>query len=217
MTTRPVLIFIPGAWHPPSVFNALIYNLKSFGYECIALPLIAVSDSFIPKALSAVKNLQPDIDNVHKSVLKEVEKEKDVVVVAHSWGGIIVGGALEGLGKADREETGKKGGVVKIAYMCSFVPPEGVSLIDAFGGKVPDWYDIKACNRCLPQFWLSSPNHSSGTLGMAKKSNPTILPRSTTLRSRVLGVTTACPFLCHEIFWYSKCCLEDNSVCVFDL
>lgn len=54
--------------------------------------------------------------------------------VAHSWSGIIVSGALDGLSKGQREKEGKKGGVVKLAFLCSFVPGENVSLIDAIGG-----------------------------------------------------------------------------------
>lgn len=30
-----------------------------------------------------------------------------------------------------------------LAYISAFVPLEGVSLIDAFGGEAPDWYDVK--------------------------------------------------------------------------
>jgi hypothetical protein len=43
-----------------------------------------------------------------------------------------------GLGKAEREKEGKKGGVVKIAYMSAFIPEENVSLMAAFGGVVPE-------------------------------------------------------------------------------
>jgi len=65
------------------------------------------------------------------------------MVVGHSWGGLIVCGGLEGLSKQERSKAGKKGGVVKLAFLAAFVPPENVSLIQAFGGNPPPWYDVK--------------------------------------------------------------------------
>lgn len=135
--SRPVLIFTPGAWHSPEVFDDVISKLTAFGYKCLALPLQAVVQK------PAVKDLQPDIATVREAVLQQADSGKDVVVVAHSWSGIVVMGALDGLSKQEREKVGKKGGVVKLAFMCSFVPPENVSLIDAFGGQIPEFYDVK--------------------------------------------------------------------------
>ena len=51
--------------------------------------------------------------------------------------------ALDGLSKVERGKEGKKGGVVKLAYISAFVPFEGVSLLAAFGGAVPEWWDVK--------------------------------------------------------------------------
>ena len=75
--------------------------------------------------------------------MKESDAGNDIVVVGHSWGGIVVTGALDGLGKVQREQEGKSGGVFKIAYLCAFAPLENVSLIDAQGGQILDFYDVK--------------------------------------------------------------------------
>jgi pimeloyl-ACP methyl ester carboxylesterase len=170
MTTKPVLIFIPGAWHTPEFFSEVFSKLEPLGYKCIGYSLFAVGHE------PAVKDLQPDIDAVHKLVSDESDAGNDVVIVAHSWGGIMVSGALDGLSKIERQKEGKKGGVVRIAYMTSFVLTEGVSLIAAFGGQ-PEWYDVKVCHG-FPNFpvaltWLT---RMKGTLGYAKNPNPNILP-----------------------------------------
>ena len=134
---HPTLIFSPGAWHSPEVFEDVISKLKPHGYKCIALPLCAVVNK------PAAVDLQPDIAAIRKAVISEIEAENDVVMIAHSWSGIFVSGALENLGKAQRENEGKKGGVVKLAFISAFLPQENISLITAFGGQTPDWYDIK--------------------------------------------------------------------------
>lgn len=130
---KPTLIIVPGAWHSPEIFTTVVDKLSSFGYKCISIPLLAAGHE------PAVKDLTPDTENVHRAVLEEVERGNDVVVVGHSWGGMIIGGALDGLSKVEREKDGKKGGVIKLAYLCAFVPPEGVSLSVARGGNDPDW------------------------------------------------------------------------------
>jgi len=136
--TKPTFIFTPGAWHSPDVFSTVTSKLESHGYKCIGHPLIAVGHE------PAVQSLKPDMAAIHGAVFAEVhEKGNDVIMVPHSWSGIVASAALDGLGKEEREKDGEKGGVVRLAYICAFVPMEGVSLIQAFGGEAPPWYDVK--------------------------------------------------------------------------
>jgi pimeloyl-ACP methyl ester carboxylesterase len=87
---------------------------------------------------------------LHGAVFEEVhERGNDVIMVPHSWSGIVASGAVDGLGKEEREKNGEKGGVVKLAYISAFVPMEGVSLTQAFGGE-PSWYDVKVYSYLVP-------------------------------------------------------------------
>jgi len=138
MMSKPTLIFVPGAWHPTQIFNGIIAKLSSHGYNCIAIPSLAAGHE------PAVPDLQPDIDNVHQIVRNEADQGHDVMVVSHSWGGIVGSASLDGLSKTERDKDGKRGGVVKLAYMCAFVPPEGVNLTTARGAADSEW-DIKVC------------------------------------------------------------------------
>lgn len=59
-----------------------------------------------------------------------VEQGKDVILVAHSYGGLpsteVLGLAKEkGLIKSDRQTQGESGGVVRVAYMTVLVPEKG--------------------------------------------------------------------------------------------
>lgn len=135
--SKPTFIFLPGAWHSPEVFDTVISKLATEGYRCIALPLQAVVQR------PAVKDLLPDFDALRTAVLQEADAGIEIMVVGHSWSGVIISGGLEGLSVEERKNDGKEGGVIKLALLSAFVPPENVSLIQAFGGQPPDWYDVK--------------------------------------------------------------------------
>ncbi|KAK1148112.1 hypothetical protein N8T08_010751 [Aspergillus melleus] len=143
MTTKPTLIFAPGAWYPPTAFNPIIEKLNAHGYtsHTVAFPSI--------QQTPAVEDLQPDIETVRSLVEAEANTGKDVVVISHSWSGLPVNSALDGLSKADREKEGKTGGVVRLVFISAFIPDVGQSLIGAFGGTPPDWYIRDEENRTV--------------------------------------------------------------------
>ncbi|KAF1844641.1 uncharacterized protein K460DRAFT_250316, partial [Cucurbitaria berberidis CBS 394.84] len=110
-------------------------KLQDAGYTVHSRQLPAVGN---PKPCS---DLSEDIAAVRSLVEEAISEGNDVVVVPHSWAGVVAGSALEGLGKKEREAAGKKGGVVRAAYIAAFILPEGVSLKDTLPG-IPDWWDI---------------------------------------------------------------------------
>ncbi|KAL5042641.1 hypothetical protein BDW71DRAFT_136851 [Aspergillus fruticulosus] len=138
MATKATILFSIGAWITPSTFDAVRARLSERGIpsEAPAHPSIG--------ALPPTKTLADDIASL-KSVLKklvEVE-EKDVIVVGHSYGGVVASGAVEGLAKADRESAGQNGGVVRIAYMAAFALDKGQSLLDMLGGQYLPWMEVE--------------------------------------------------------------------------
>ena len=122
----------------PEVFDTFISKLATPGYKCIASPSPPSS-----RPNTAVKDLQPVFDALRAAVLQEADAGDVIMVVGHSWSGLIVSGGLEGLRAEERRNDGKEGGVIKLALLSAIVPPENVSLIQAFGGEPPDRYDVK--------------------------------------------------------------------------
>jgi hypothetical protein len=61
---------------------------------------------------------------------KLAEDGKDVVIIAHSYGGIPASQSTKGLEKQDRKSQGEPGGVVRLAYIASIVPAKGKSSQD---------------------------------------------------------------------------------------
>jgi hypothetical protein len=134
--SKPQIVLIPGAWHTPVAFTDITARLQSHGYTVHSRQLASVGNPNPPQDLSQ------DIAILREVVLEAIGDGNDVVVVPHSWSGVVAGSGLVGLGKKQREANGEKGGVIRGAYMCAFIVPEGVSLMDALQGQIPDWWYV---------------------------------------------------------------------------
>ena len=136
----PTIVFVHGSWHSPEFFGKTIQHLEPLGYKCVAVSMPAVG------RVPPVTSLDEDIAVVRSAVLKEVDAGRDVMVHAHSWGGIPACSALAGLSKAERQEEGKNGGVVKLSFVSSFMLAENTSMLDFIGGKEPaHWLKHDVC------------------------------------------------------------------------
>jgi hypothetical protein len=129
---KPTLIFAPGAWSPSTAFDPIFPKLSDYKCRSIAFPSITKA--------TEVKDLEPDTQVVRSAVQEEIDDGQDVIVISHSWAGLPVNSALDGLSKLEREAAGLKGGVVKLVFIAAFLPQIGEGLIGAFGGTPPPWY-----------------------------------------------------------------------------
>ncbi|KAJ5632809.1 hypothetical protein N7490_009148 [Penicillium lividum] len=135
---NPTLIFCPGAWYPPTAFEPLTAHFPDHTTHTVAFPSIQQATS--------VQDLQPDIDALRTLVEQEASAGKEVVVISHSWSGLPVNSALDGLSKTERQAAGETGGVTKLIFISAFIPDVGESLIGAFGGVPPEWYKRDEAN-----------------------------------------------------------------------
>lgn len=133
---KPTILFIPGAWHLPDVFDDTRAALATRGFPSVAVGLPAIG------AEPPTKGLIDDTVAVHNEIERLSDEEKQVVVVAHSYGGMVGAGAVKGLGYAERQKAGKKGGVIMLVYMAAFVAKSGTSLLDMLGGKWLPWMKL---------------------------------------------------------------------------
>jgi hypothetical protein len=67
------------------------------------------------------------------SACKLTEEGKDIVLVPHSYSGLIVCKASKGLVKSMQAKAGKQGGIVWIVFVTAVVGKEGQSLLDVMG------------------------------------------------------------------------------------
>lgn len=135
-TPNPTILFIPGSWLPPSTYSTFLSHLQtaSFPTAYATYPSLNPSDP---------STATPAADSQHvrgKYLLPLVEEEgKDVVVVMHSYGGVVGSAAAKGLSKSVRTRSGGKGGVIGLIHITGFVLPHGSSVVDAVGGELSPW------------------------------------------------------------------------------
>jgi len=153
---RPTLVFVPGAWHTPAYWNPLIATLEPQGRKCIAVSLPSVTTDEHPTA-----TFHDDLEAVRGAITGETSAGRDVVVVAHSYGGVVGGSAVKGLtrprptqhgdeGSQDPAATSStdsghaKGHVIGLVLIASGFMPSGVTFLGAAGGIPPPTWRIDA-------------------------------------------------------------------------
>ena len=141
MACKPTVVIVPGAWHSPVHYDSLISFLKAAGYPTVSHKLPSV-DTTTPSTTTAQGDAQAIVEKVLTPLLND---GKDVVLVAHSYGGSPGGAAANGLSKAERATSGLQGGIIGLVWIAALVAPNNVSLLQLIGGKFNDWVDLDVC------------------------------------------------------------------------
>ncbi|OOQ81529.1 hypothetical protein PEBR_42688 [Penicillium brasilianum] len=130
----PIFVFVPGAWHTPDTFDGIRALLSKRGYDSEAIELPSVGAAEPTKS-----GLHADIAHTNVVLRALAERGRQIVVVTHSYGGMVGSGAVEGLGYAQRSNAGQAGGVIMVVWLAAFVTPKGKSVIDMLGGNWLPW------------------------------------------------------------------------------
>ena len=130
----PTILIIPGAFHRTSSFDTFLPHLQALGFTVIvaAYPSLNPSDPIgatLAADVASIRDeyLQPLIDN----------QDKEVLLLLHSYGGVVGGGAATGFSKSERLSQGKAGGIIGLVYITGNIVSEGESTIEALGGAYP--------------------------------------------------------------------------------
>lgn len=142
-STTTVLI-VHGGWHIPYHYQPLVSSFADAGYLTICPFLPTCNDAKPPN-----KTLDEDIGVVRAVLAVLAHTGKDIVVVMHSFGGLIGSVAIDGkdLKKQQRMQTlgTATGGVVALIFMSAFVALDDLSLAEALPGGLPDWIQPEVC------------------------------------------------------------------------
>lgn len=132
---KPHILIVPGAWYPASNLDTLIESLEAAGYSAEAISL--------PSFNTAGISVQDDEKLVKALLTSLVANGKDVIIVAHSYGGLVASGVIAnpGLDKRIREAQGSKGGVVGIVYLAAIIPVQDEGILQLVGGKWLEYID----------------------------------------------------------------------------
>ena len=126
----PIYVFVPGAWHTPDTFDGIRALLSKRGHDSEAITLPSVGAAEPTKS-----GLNADIAHTNGVLRALADEGRQIIVVMHSYGGMVGAGAAEGLGYAQRSKTGQLGGVIMMVWLAAFVTPKGKSVIDMLGGN----------------------------------------------------------------------------------
>jgi len=135
--TKPTILLSHGAWHPPHLYQPLKDALAKRGYTLV-MPAL-------PSMGKDARGVGWDVDT--KALLDAAEplfaEGKEVVLVAHSYGGIPATVATRGNGVAERKGYGL-GGFKHIVFLAAFaIPVAGLSQLDMIPGKqFPPWQKL---------------------------------------------------------------------------
>jgi hypothetical protein len=134
--TIPTIAIMAGAATPAEFYDSLAKDFESIGYPtvCKDPPSITAEDA-------TTVTVDVDVAFVRDSVLGPLlAKDKDVILLCHSYGGTYGAGAVQGLSKKERVSKGEKGGVIGIIYIASFCTEPGESALQTIGvAEIPSW------------------------------------------------------------------------------
>lgn len=143
----PTIFFVPGAWHETWVFDDVRSALSNRGFETdvSALPTVG-SDTSI--------GVFEDAAVVRPALLKLVDAGKEVVIVSHSYGGIVAANSVRGLSIDQRTADSKAGGIMIFLYLAAFAIPADMSLLMAFENVFPSWWNVTEVKHSLQPSYL---------------------------------------------------------------
>ena len=135
--SKPSIILIPASFALPELYDPIVDAVAANGYEIQALHLPTVGLKTGPRE-GAPPSMYEDATFIATEVEKLSDEGKDVILIAHSYGGIPATESTKGLGKEEREKDGKKGGVVALAYITAVVPAVGDSAMGVLASVPPE-------------------------------------------------------------------------------
>lgn len=178
-SSKPTILVIPGGACPVVFYNDLVSSLGKHGYEAETHNLRSYTDD--PTG-SEPEGLTEDAAYFHAKIETLADAGKDVVVVGHSFGGLVTTDAAHGLSKAERERKGKRGGVVRIIYLSCIVGAVGSSSAETCAGRLPNFDFLEpvdeVCvlsNTFIFFFLFYRPLYTTSSFPRDKKVNPRFL------------------------------------------
>lgn len=133
MSPNPTLVFVHGAWHRASTWNKVTSILEPKEYKCVSVSLPSCSGN--PSA-----TLKNDVDVVRNTIIAETTEGRDVVVVTHSYGGLVGASAVKDLTRQRGDTT--QGHVMGLAMISTGFCVTGLSFMGVSGGKPPPFWVV---------------------------------------------------------------------------
>lgn len=148
--SNPEVVLIGGAFHYPESYANFRTILESQGLS-VHIPQLTTMNG----ARSPTADLYTDTAAIRDFVTELVDGGRSIVVLMHSYGGVIGTNALAGLGVEARKQQGFPGGVIQLVYICAHALSEGQSIIKIMEERgredlIPILFDYAKDGTCFP-------------------------------------------------------------------
>ncbi|KAF5686886.1 hypothetical protein FDENT_5613 [Fusarium denticulatum] len=135
----PHVVIVPTSFAPPSLYSKLVESLAQHALETtvIDLPSVGLRDT-LPAA-----SMEEDAEHIKTVTTKLADEGHDIILVMHSYGGICGTESTAEVSKAERQVSGKPGGIVHLVYISSPVPEMGGSVKTMMGDNMPHFMKLE--------------------------------------------------------------------------
>lgn len=134
---KPTIVFVTGAWTPPKAYHKLVSILESTPYNfTVHTPALASNNG-----ATTPNTFEADVEGVRAAIEPLVAAGDDVLLMMHSYGGVVGSSAAAGLTKKARQAQGQPGGVSHLFYISAYLLARDQSAWDVLvqaGGDTPE-------------------------------------------------------------------------------
>jgi alpha-beta hydrolase superfamily lysophospholipase len=132
MTSKPTFVMVPGAGHGPEVWDKVSSLLEQQGYHTVSIDLPTTSGN-------PSKSFKDDVNVTQGIIRAETSQGHNVVVVVHSYGGMVGESAIRGFSrpKDNAPISASNGYIIGLIVIASVYAPPGMTFLDGAGGKPP--------------------------------------------------------------------------------
>ena len=121
----PTIVLVHGAWHKPTNYQSYITDLESQGFT-VHCPLLPTCTG----TLSPTASTADDIAHVRSVLESCIERGERILLIMHSYGGIVGTGAAQDLELATRKAADLPGGIIHLLYLCAYILTPGQTVWD---------------------------------------------------------------------------------------
>ncbi|KAH7262763.1 Alpha/beta hydrolase fold-1 [Fusarium tricinctum] len=140
-SSYPVLVLVHGAWHHPSHYKLLVEAFSNEGFQDIVTPRNPTSGS-IEQVVD--KSYLDDVQVIQEAIAPFLDAGRDLVLVAHSYGGVPAASSLKGNTVQERAEKGLRGGIRGLVSIAAFLlPQKGLPLFQPDGTQYGPTFDVQ--------------------------------------------------------------------------
>lgn len=124
-------MIVPGSFSGPDLYAKLVQQISAHGYDVQYVDIPSIGR----RGRASPATMYDDAAYVQAFTTKLADEGKDIVLVMHSYGGVVGTESSRGLIKSHRETSGKPGGIIGLCYIAAVVLEVGQSMLTFNSGR----------------------------------------------------------------------------------